>query len=394
MKYLTTTFFACLCIYAVQAQHPPSSSAFLGIYSDHISKQKASQLNFDNPYGSYVSSIIKNTAAEKIGLQAFDYVIGVNKEEVSRSNDLSDLLRGYEPGEKVTIHYIRQGKKIKKTANLGSKADAKYVKRNRSEDPFLGVTQFCSKETQSGVGVNIVGNSTAATLGLKDGDIITRINSYPILDWGDLEAGIDMLEVGETITLDYIRDGKNRKAETAILSLADAKKSHYSKNKHSKNYNYHYDTREESRNSINPTRPRTNSNSNIQVRPNTSSNSNFEVEKRDVSGMAIDMEEVTPTEANEMDMPLTNDLTISVIDVFPNPNMGMFELQFTLANEGETIINIYNALGRNIYNYNLGNFSGAFKDAVDISQNGTGFYFLEIQQDGKSMVKKIVLKAS
>ncbi len=386
MKYLTTILIACLYVGTLPAQHNHSSSAFLGIYSNQISKEKAAKLNIDNPYGSYVSSTIGNTAAEKIGLQAFDYVIGVNKEEVNRNNDLSDLLREYEPGEKVTVHFIRKGKKMKKSVTLGSKSEAKYASRSRAEDPFLGVTQFCSKDGQSinGVGVNVVNNSTAAALNLKDGDIITTINGYPILDWHDLETGIDMLQVGETIAITYIREGESRKAETAIRSLAASKNKHSSSEK--SNYNYQYDYNDENRN--------------VKVRSFTNSDVNFEIEKRDVSGMVIDMEEVTPTEADDMnekydlDMPLANNLQISVIDVFPNPNMGMFELQFTLPNKGETIINIFNALGRKIYTYDLGNFSGAFKDAVDISQNGTGFYFLEIQQDGKSMVKKIVLKAS
>lgn len=386
MKYLTTLLIACLSVCTIQAQHNHASSAFLGVYSDQISKEKAAKLNIDNPYGSYVSSIIGNTAAEKIGLQAFDYVLGVNKEEVNKNNDLSDLLREYEPGEKVSVHFIRKGKKMKKSVILGSKSEAKYANRSRSEDPFLGVTQFCSKEGQNrnGVGVNVVSNSTAASLNLKDGDIITTINGYTILDWHDLETGIDMLQVGETIAITYIREGESRKAETAIRSLAASKNSHTSNKK--TNYKYQYDTKE-----VNPT---------VQARPFTNSDVNFDIEKRDVSGMEIDMEEVTPTEAEDMnekydlDMPLSNNLQISLIDVFPNPSMGMFELEFTVPNQGETVINIFNALGRKIYTYDLGNFSGAFKDAVDISQNGTGFYFLEIRQDGKSMVKKIVLKAS
>ena len=37
--------------------------AFLGIYSERVSKEKAKKLGFDNPYGSYVSSVIPGTAA-------------------------------------------------------------------------------------------------------------------------------------------------------------------------------------------------------------------------------------------------------------------------------------------------------------------------------------------
>ena len=69
----------------------------------------------------------------------------------------------------------------------------------------------------------------------------------------------------------------------------------------------------------------------------------------------------------------------------------MFELEFDLETEGQTMVNVYNPTGRAIYEYDLGRFSGDFSDNIDISQNGAGTYFLQIAQDGKSFVRKVVL---
>jgi len=379
MKYLLTIAFSCLLVFSIQAQCDNSKTAFLGIYTNNMSKDKAEKLQFENPYGSYVSSVIKNTAADRLGLQGFDYVVGVNKEAISEDKNLTRLLRQYEPGEKVTIHYIRKGKKRSKSVELGTKSEADYSKRSRSEDPFLGVTHNNDRYSGGTVGarVNIVANSSAEEVGLQNGDQIITINGYPIYDWSDLSTGIDMLKVGAVITVTYLRDGKKQTDKTTIRSLAATKKQEHK-------YSYNQQSFQENR----------------QVEPNRTGSTNFELEKRDVSGMEIDMEEMSEEEAVNMneqfdiEMPLNNDLAISTINLAPNPNMGMFELRFNLKDKGDTTISIFNALGRNIYNYELSDFSGEFNDAIDISQNGTGLYFLEIRQANKSIVKKIVLKES
>jgi len=383
MKYLLTLSFSCFLVLCSQAQCEDAKTAFLGIYTEDMSKSKAEKLQFENPYGSYVTSIVKNTAADRLGLQGFDYVVGVNTEEMSRDKNLTRLLRQYESGETVTVHYIRQGKRNSKSVVLGTKSEADYSTRSRSEDPFLGVTRNDDRYSEETVGVrvNIVAKSSAAVLGLQNGDQITTINGYPIYDWHDLSTGIDMLKVGEVIAITYLRDGKLKKSETTIRSLAETKKQEHQE----RSCNCPEDQKTDQ---------------NIRVEPLRSRINDFELSKRNVSGMAVDMEEMSEEEAVNMneqfdiDMPLDNNLAISAINLAPNPNMGMFDLRFNLKDKGDTIINIFNSLGRNIYNYELADFSGEFNDAIDISQNGTGLYFLEIRQANKTIVKKIVLKAS
>jgi hypothetical protein len=93
-----------------------------------------------------------------------------------------------------------------------------------------------------------------------------------------------------------------------------------------------------------------------------------------------------------VNMPAINNLRAEKINLYPNPNKGTFRLQFDLPEKGQTEIKVYNAAGRLIYEYELGNFSGEFTDDVDISQNGTGTYFLQIRQGEKYASKKIILQ--
>jgi len=192
---------------------------FLGVYSNGISKNKARKLNFENSEGSYVTGIIGNTAAEKAGLQP---------------------------------HYYRNGKKQQKKARLGKRSDAEYNKRSKREDPFLGVEQSNRNWDESvfGVRINVVDNSTAKSIGLEDGDLITHINGFPILDWTDMGTAIDMMEVGNQMEVTYERKRETRKSSGTIKSLADTKyKASYSyadsDNRNTKSgqnsYSYQYD---------------------------------------------------------------------------------------------------------------------------------------------------------
>ena len=51
-------------------------SAFLGVNIADMSESKAKKLGLENPYGTYVSSVIKNSAADKGGIKPLDYIHG------------------------------------------------------------------------------------------------------------------------------------------------------------------------------------------------------------------------------------------------------------------------------------------------------------------------------
>jgi hypothetical protein len=109
------------------------------------------------------------------------------------------------------------------------------------------------------------------------------------------------------------------------------------------------------------------------------------------------MEEVQPEEAKAMeeekgiDMPLINDLTIEKLNVFPNPNTGLFTLRFDLPQPGSTNIRIFNSSGQEVYSYQLSDFQGTFEDQINLTNEFAGTYFLMVQQGAQSMVKKVVI---
>ena len=128
MRYLISfLFIALFANVTLSAQcYDCNSRAFLGVYSNGISYKKAQKLNFDNENGSYVTGVIDHTAAAEADLQPFDYIFGIDEYRTNSDRSLTGILRKYESGETVTIHFYRNGKQQKKTVELGKRSDARY----------------------------------------------------------------------------------------------------------------------------------------------------------------------------------------------------------------------------------------------------------------------------
>ena len=331
-------------------------SAFLGIHSNHVSKKKAKILEFENDYGNYVTNIIPNTAAEKAGLEAFDYIYAFDDKPFSDEWSMTHALRERQAGDQVKVSFIRNGKSKAKKITLGARSNEGTGKRNAESDPFLGVSPQHKKlplGIKNGVVIALGDEecTTAALMGLQDGDIITAVDQVKMVDWHDLTAAIDNRDVGDKIQLTFLRNGIQFTKERPIKSLAASEDC-------------------EPQSEVTET----------------------------VVEMAVDMENVSAEEAADMkkkkgiDMPIVNDLSIERLNIFPNPSNGMFELRFELPERGDTRIRLFNSVGQQIYLYDLGEFSGSFSDRIDISNEMRGIYFLELRQGVKSISKKLIVQ--
>jgi S1-C subfamily serine protease len=353
--------------------------AFLGVYVESISKEKARKMGFDNPYGSFVSGVVKNSGAAKSGLQAFDYIIGIDEYRVGENQSLGGILKRYQSGDEATVHFVRKGKKTKATLTFGSYVSEEKKERNSCEDPFFGIIRLHNDDEEiTGVKIDPVEGSTAAELGLQKGDIIQTINGFTMVDWDDITLAIEMLNPGESIAVEYLRDGVKKSASKAIKSYAETKNCDDCDCGKKK----------------------------IVMRLNDAAISNFDFKWRDekersigragLEGATISVEDLSSEELAALQQKGTiddasNSLDIQKLRIAPDAAAGLFQVAFTLASSGDTQVRVHNSAGRTIYEYDLGEFSGEFDDKVDISQNGAGNYYLQIKQGNKSFTKKIVL---
>jgi membrane-associated protease RseP (regulator of RpoE activity) len=350
---------------------------FLGVNIEMISKEKAQKLGIDNPYGAYVTNIFKNTGAEKAGIQPFDFIYGVDEYRTGDEQGLIDILGKFHPGDEVSVHFYRKGKKMSLNVKLGAKPDKMIEEKiNHCDRPFLGIINDFPEEREQGVKVNVVKKSTAESSGLQNGDIITAMNGNRIIDWMDVTIAIDNMRKGESIAVEYLRGGSKSKASGVIKTVGETKEC--DRNAIVKDLN---NKMPEIKLNLPPGR---------ESKPGTAP-------RPSLGDVTVRMENISSQDADNMrsrygiDMAGDNSLSINNLSLSPNPNQGLFSLSFSLPGSGQTSIRLFNSTGRQIYDYDLGNFTGQFSDDVDISQNGTGNYYLEIRQASRAMTRKIIL---
>jgi hypothetical protein len=92
--------------------------------------------------------------------------------------------------------------------------------------------------------------------------------------------------------------------------------------------------------------------------------------------------------------PVSNlkDLELSALDLYPNPNSGIFNLSFEVAKKSHTTLTVLDAVGREMYKEDLKNFKGRYQKEIDLSHLSKGMYFLQVKQGKHVFNKKIILQ--
>lgn len=375
MKYFLAFLAGLLWISTLPAQDTTQKSAFLGVYSEQLSEEKALKLGFDNLYGSYVSKVVENSAADRAKVQPLDYIYGIDEYRTGKEQSLIQIIRKYKPNQEATLHLYRKGEKRTLRVTFGTRVEGKARVPDKCEDPFLGITAAGKRDdAPDGVTVNIIDNSTARSIGMQDGDHIVAINGNRMLDWQDISTAINALKVGDKITVGFIRNGKRQEKSGLIKSYCE-------------------------------TKPGTATTMDIKIAPQPGEWFDRYFKKGDgqtiiiggIKKTEIAVASLSPDEAAKLnrekgtELKAANNLQAAEFSIEQSGDT--FEMEFTLTTSGKTSVRIYNEAGRLIYLYDLGNFSGDFRDEVNLSQPGTGNFYLEIQQGNKSATKKITLSS-
>jgi hypothetical protein len=77
--------------------------------------------------------------------------------------------------------------------------------------------------------------------------------------------------------------------------------------------------------------------------------------------------------------------------VFPNPNLGEFNITLNASVSNNYVIEVRNLLGQVMYNETLTNFSGNYIKHLDVKTYGGGIYFLNIRSNENQVVRKVVV---
>ena len=78
------------------------------------------------------------------------------------------------------------------------------------------------------------------------------------------------------------------------------------------------------------------------------------------------------------------------ISIYPNPSSGIFTIKFNDTWKGDVDLRVLDIFGRPQYLRRVDNSSGQAEHEVDISSKTDGLFFVELSQDDKRVIRKIL----
>lgn len=402
--------------------------AFLGVYYESHMQ--------DNAWSAEVTSVIEGTGADAAGLREGDRIRGIDGNTFTAGNEIHTMLGEYSPGDEVELIVIREGREVTVPATLGQTEETKEFhwmdddhnfefqweegdhnfdnfrffpdeegSMNWEEKPFLGVYLDYTEAEGARISGAVEG-STAESLGLQEGDVITSINGTDIPNTAKLKEAIEALKVGETVSVTYTREGVSNTVSTELRSKGCNTEGFMLK----EGLHDAFGNLEEM---LEETIIINGEGLDLELMEDLEqlrqledlniffSEDEFEGEDaRIVRSVAIfiTMDNISNSEAEQINensdnrISTTNDLAIEGVYFAPNPSDGRFNLNFDLVEDGRTAIRVYDISGREVYATEMNAEAGSYTESIDISDEPKGTYFIQITQNGKNWAKKVVIQ--
>lgn len=394
--------------------------AYLGVKYNDLPINHPIMADLPEVRGAMVDVVLPGTSAEENGLRPGDVIAAVDDVHFTEDQGIHDLISQYKAGDPVRLTYYRNNHKRTVDLVLGGVGknpvyqygydngsgkvqmeatnqpvaqkeeesrltNAIHSAGNISNDPpyanvpaadraFLGVNGAAGQDDEivgGAIVASLLRNSTGEALGLQKGDMIISLNGAPIRKFSDLAATLGYVAPGDVVTVEFIRNEEMQNSSARILS----KKETYQ---------------------VPPPASKTQLTANAEKATPAEQPVKWEVYKE--VKMTIVLKDATAQEAESisgrsgMDISAQNSLNIRDLNMFPNPNEGIFTLTFDLPESGDTEIRFLDSNGKLMYAEDLPGFSGNYEKQLDFSDREKGIYFLRIVQSGQPMLKKIVLQ--
>lgn len=160
--------------------------AYLGVVISDISDDLSTF--YGKKFGALVTSVEKDSSADKIGLKRGDLIVAVNDEEIHSASSLKNLIGTMAPNTKIRIKYLRNKKVFTKEVVLGN---LKNKKISITGYEYMGMhlePLSIELKKKAGIPSNISGvyvssvdtNSPAFAIGILEGDVVVQVEDQEI----------------------------------------------------------------------------------------------------------------------------------------------------------------------------------------------------------------------
>ena len=324
----------------------------------------------DAETGILITGLNEGFGAKNAGLKEGDLITAIDNKTMKTADEVVNYINSLRPGDLITVTYKRENAtnttKVELMENKTLKTNKLFgdAVLTKTSKPIMGAM---IKDDGDKVIINGINDGFGAEkAGLQEGDEIISVDDKAIDSVEELTNYISEKKIGDIILVEYKRAGKKQKAPVELMKsgLDEAYPKYY-------NWIEKFDLNES-----NDDKNLLNKNTRVMV-------------------MITDLEQKDKEKLNEIspnNKSISDDLALAGFEFFPNPSQGLFNLSFDVAESLDTEVNIYDIAGKVVYHKFIKNFMGKFNEAIDLQNNQSGSYILEIIQGNKRTNKKIVVK--
>lgn len=213
--------------------------SWIGVSVQDLDSDLRRYLAIDERYGVLVNEVAEDSPADKGGLRKEDVIVRFDGKRVRNSNDLRRAVQKTEPGEKVRVEFVRNGKRRKARLRIEARPE-RYAKRSQPRKPdrpfswrrdgparpWLGIQMqelnaelaeyFDVSEDGGALILKVEEDSPAEEAGLRAGDVIVAVDDADIGAPDDVREQLKDSKPGDEIEIKVVRKG-NKKTLRAEL---------------------------------------------------------------------------------------------------------------------------------------------------------------------------------
>jgi serine protease Do len=194
---------------------------WLGVGIQNVSAELAKNFNLDKPEGVIVTEVMSDGPAERAGFKVEDIILELNGERIKNVTHLSTRIGSTDPGAKINIKVLRNGNEKSIPVTIGEyPAEQPEASATKQSMENLGFTvsditpalrsRYDIGDDETGIVViNVNQGSPAFQAGLREGDLILKIDRKPVASTDEFNDIIKDVEVGQPIAL-YLKRGDQK----------------------------------------------------------------------------------------------------------------------------------------------------------------------------------------
>lgn len=200
------------------------SHGHIGIGIADVTPENAKFFDESNPTGGVVTQVEPDSPGAKAGLQIGDVITEIDGQKVSDAGELQVLVGQKQPGSKISLSVLRNGKSMTIPVTLEELGKSKDDGSDNAGEGHgkmrwgIGLSDLTpemrdqlqvSHEIHGAVVEQVQPGSPADNAGLQQGDIILEVNRHKVQTASDVQQALSSVNKGEDALLLVYSNGGN-----------------------------------------------------------------------------------------------------------------------------------------------------------------------------------------